>query len=1037
MDRTAHTRVFISYSHDSPEHRQRVRRLADRLIRDGVDCEIDLDEPNPPEGWWAWMDRKLAEADFVLVVCTEGYYQKATARRQPSGHGAKFESVLLVQALYDSGMWNERFIPVLFEDLPSSRILVPLRPYSRYRLDGDADYTDLLRYITHQPKRIRPPLGRVPALPPEETGDGEARVPAATAKLRFGPYEVLAPLDMGGLGEVYRGRDTRGGREVAIRLLSGALDPGSEQLQRFEQEARTAGTLDHPNLLVVYDTGSHEGRPYLICELLEGETLGRRLAGGPLPPPIAIDYATQIARGLAAAHAHGVVHRDLEPESLFITRGGRVKILDFGLARLTGPLPAEPQQATVLMATMPGPGSGTPSYMSPEQVRGEVGDQRSDLFSLGVILCEMLAGRRAFADGSPADVMTANLREELPATGALSDEVPAALQRIVRHCLEKDPDDRVHSAHDLAFDLEALGGPSAASAARLARRWPPSPRRRMLLGLAVGLAVAGILAGFLGGRAGRTANPTPTFQRITCRRGQLDAARFTPDGNIVYSAAWDGQPRAVFRQTAGAPDSLALSLPSASLLAVSRTGELAVALDCRANHTGTCAGTMATVAMSGAAPREIREQVQQADWAADGQSLALVHDDGSRARLEFPAGKVLYETDGHISFPRVSPLGDRIAFFDHPGRDVDDGSVAVVNLAGKKTTLLADAGAVQGLAWAPSGQEVWFTAARSGPDRALYAVSLSGKDRSIATTPGSLTLQDIAADGRVLLATDTPRVSIHALPPGETRERELSWLDWSVLGDLSDDGSTILFDEEGQLIDRPNFEICLRKTDGSPLLRLGKGLADALSPDGKWVLSMRPEKGAPYVLLPTHAGTPREISSYGLQLVTFRHAAWFPDGRRIAFVAAAPGHAARVWVQDLAGTEPTPVTPEGFGFWHVRPISPDGRYLFASSPDLGTMIFPVAGGAARAVPGIAPPRTAAIRWSADGRHLFVRNAEIPIRISLLDLETGRKTPWKDIAPADLAGAAPPFAVWLSADGKSYAYNLQRNLSELYLAEGLR
>ncbi len=1009
MEKPAHTRVFISYSHDSPEHRQRVRRLADRLIRDGVDCEIDLDEPNPPDGWWAWMDRKLAEADFVLVVCTEGYYQKATARRQGSGHGAKFESVLLVQALYDSAMWNERFIPVLFEDLPSSRILVPLRPYTRYRVDGDAGYTDLLRYITRQPKRIKPPLGRVPELPPEETGDGEARLPAAAAELRFGPYEALAPLGTGGTWEVYRGRDTRAGREVAIKLFAGDRVPSSERLRRFEQEARTAGALDHPNLLVVHDAGSHEGRPYLVCERLEGETLAERLAGGPLPPPIAIDYATQIARGLAAAHAKGIAHRHLQPESLFITRGGRVKILDFGLAALIAPQPAAPHEP----AAVP-----------------------SDLFSLGAVLVEMLAGRRAGAGGSAADVAPAAGCNELPEAGAMGDEVPAALQRIVRHCLEKDPEERVHSARDLAFDLEGLAGEPAAGAARPTRRWPPGPRRRALLGLAVGLAVAGALAGFLGGRASRTANPTPTFQRITFRRGQLDAARFTADGNVVYSAAWDGLPRAFFRQTAGAPDSLALSLPSASLLAVSRGGELAVALDCRANHTGTCAGTLATVSMSGAAPREIREKVQQADWAPDGQTFALVHDDGSKARLEFPAGKVLYETDGHISFPRISPRGDRIAFLDHPSRDADGGAVAVVSLAGKKTTLLADAGAAQGLAWAPSGQEVWFTAARSGPDRALYAVSLSGKDRSIAAAPGNLTLQDIAADGRVLLATDTSRVSIHALPPGETRERELSWLDWSVLGDLSDDGSTILFDEEGQLVG-PHFVICLRKTDGSPLVRLGEGHADALSPDGRWALSKRPEKGAPYVMLPTHAGTPREIPSYGLQLLTFRRAAWFPDGRRIAFVAAAPGHAARVWVQDLAGGEPAPVTPEGFGFWHVRPISPDGRYLFAGSPDLGTMIFPVEGGAPRAVPGVAPPRTVAIRWSADGRHLFVRNAEMPIRISLLDLKTGRQTPWKDIAPVDLAGAATPFAVWLSADGRSYAYNLQRNLSDLYLVEGLR
>ncbi len=631
--------------------------------------------------------------------------------------------------------------------------------------------------------------------------------------------------------------------------------------------------------------------------------------------------------------------------------------------------------------------------------------------------------------------MSAVLREEPPERADTGD-LPPALQRIVRHCLEKDPEARVHSAHDLAFDLEALAGESSAGAARPALRPRPGLPRAVLLGLGAGLAVAAVAALVVAGRAGWTANPAPIFQRITFRRGQLDAARFTSDGKtVVYSAAWDGQPRAVFQQAVGAPDSIALSLPSASLLAVSSgTNELAIALGCRENHTGTCAGILATVPMSGAAPREIREKVQQADWAAGGQGVALVYDDGSKARLEYPAGKVLYETDGHISFPRVSPRGDQIAFFDHRSRDTDDGSLAVVDLGGKKRVLAADVGAAQGLAWAPSGQEVWFTAARSQPDRALYGVTLSGKDRSIATAPGNLTLQDIAADGRVLLTAETTRTSIHALAPGETRERELSWLDYSVLGDLSDDGSTILFDEESQSMGE-NYVVCLRQTNGSPLVRLGEGLAEALSPDGKWALSMRPEKGI-YVVLPTHAGTLRELPPHGLRLIPFRRAAWFPDGRRIAFVAASPGRPARVWVQDLAGAAPKSITPEGFRFWHVRPISPDGRYLFSDSPDRGTMIFPVEGGEPRPVPGIARSE-APVRWSADGRHLFVRNDAIPMRISLLDLQSGQKTSWKEIAPPDLAGAAPPVAVWLSADGKSYAYSLRRTLSDLYLVEGLR
>jgi hypothetical protein len=852
---------------------------------------------------------------------------------------------------------------------------------------------------------------------------------------RLGPYEVVAPIGAGAMGEVFRARDTRLERDVAIKLVAAGLAGDPELVRRFEQEARAAGALNHPNVLVVFDVGTHAGRPFLICELLDGETLGKRLTRGPLTARKAIDYAAQIARGLAAAHAKGIIHRDLKPDNLFVTRDGQIKILDFGLAKLAEQPFAGPQDRTHVLPTTAAMVIGTPAYMSPEQVRGEEVDHRSDLFAFGAILYEMLAGRRAFSGANAAIVMSAVVREEPPDIETADGRVPPALARIVRHCLEKDRAARVHSAHDLAFVLETLSG-DWSTTSWPALRQAPGRRRLALPALALGLLLAGLLAGLVAGRAGRPGYSTPSYQRLTFRRGMLDAARFAPNGDVLYSAAWEGRPRAVFLQPAATPDALPLTLPAASLLAVSPTGELAIALECKDNPNGTCLGTLATTPVSGGAPRRLQDSVQQADWAPGGRQLALVHDDGTRAQLEFPPGTVLYATAGHISFPRVSPRGDRIAFFDHPNRVDDRGTLAVVDLAARKTILAKDLeGGAQGLAWAPGGKEVWFTAARTGlADRALYGVDLSGHERGIAAVPGSLTLQDIAADGRVLLTLDTSRPSIHGRAPGETSERDLSWLDWSILGDLSDDGSTILFDEEGRAAGT-NYALCLRKTDGSPSTQLGQGSAEALSPDGRWALAKLPVEGAPYLLLPTQAGNPRTLPAHGLQLSPAGQAAWLPDSTRIVFVASAPRQAPAVWIQDIAGGAPRRVTPEGFEFKRARPVSPDGRYLFASPPNGTFTIFPLAGGPPRPLPPIAGPPVTPIRWSADGRHLFVRNSTMPLHISLVDVATGKTTPWMDIAPPDQTGER--VTLWLSADGKSYAYNVERNLADLYLVTNLR
>src|ERR1700730_14680466 len=317
---------------------------------------------------------------------------------------------------------------------------------------------------------------------------------------RLGPYEILAPLGAGGMGEVYRARDDRLKREVAIKVLPASYSQDADRLRRFEHEAQSAGGLNHPNITAVYDIGSHESAPYIVTELLEGETLRARLSGGAIALRKAIDYAVQIAKGLAAAHEKGIIHRDLKPENLFLTNDGRVKILDFGLAKLTQPEGQAGQQTNLPTAagTEPGVVMGTLGYISPEQVKGKPVDQRSDIFSFGAILYEMLSGVRAFHRDSAAETMSAILREEPPDLSATNKSIQPGLERVVRHSLEKNPEERFYSARDLAFDLEALSGLSAGAAVPagvVAARSRPS--WRLLVGSILATAlVCGVAAYF-------------------------------------------------------------------------------------------------------------------------------------------------------------------------------------------------------------------------------------------------------------------------------------------------------------------------------------------------------------------------------------------------------------------------------------------------------------------------------------------------------------------------------------------------------------
>jgi TolB-like protein/Tfp pilus assembly protein PilF len=374
---------------------------------------------------------------------------------------------------------------------------------------------------------------------------------AAGSKL--GPYEILGQIGAGGMGEVYRAKDPRLGRDVAIKVLPASFSQDADRLRRFEQEARAAGVLNHPNITAVYDIGTHDGAPYVVQELLEGETLRAVLAGATLPPRKAIDYALQIAHGLAAAHEKGIVHRDLKPENLFVTKDGRIKILDFGLAKLIhteeeSPITALPTETA---GTEPGVVLGTLSYMSPEQVRGQPTDTRSDIFSFGAILYELLSGRRAFRGASAADTMSAILKEDPPDLSVTNQDLPPGLERTVRHCLEKSPEQRFQSARDLAFDLESLSDMRHVTAGRAARAASP-PRRRLLL-LGAGVAVVLLALGGITWVRSR-GNPIHSVAVLPFVNGSRDPdAEYLSDGiteSVINSLSHLSQLRVTARSTA-------------------------------------------------------------------------------------------------------------------------------------------------------------------------------------------------------------------------------------------------------------------------------------------------------------------------------------------------------------------------------------------------------------------------------------------------------------------------------------------------------
>ena len=731
-----------------------------------------------------------------------------------------------------------------------------------------------------------------------------------TAGTKLGPYEILGVIGAGGMGEVYRARDSRLKREVAVKVLPKTLSSDADRLRRFEQEALATAALNHPNILAVFDIGTSEGTLYVVSELLEGETLRDRLRGGAIPIRKALDFALQIAHGLAAAHEKGIIHRDLKPENLFLTKDGRIKILDFGLAKLTQLDSSErPTLTTMTMGTEAGVVMGTAAYMSPEQVRGQFLDVRSDIFSFGAILYEMLSGKRAFHGDTPADMMSSILKEE-PAELSTTNRVSPALERIVHHCLEKNPEARFHSASDIAFDLEHLSGVSAGTAKAAsvdATRSSHVPALAIPCALILALVTLG-LGWWLGHEFG--SGSPPVYKQFAFRIGAIGSARFAPDGSIVYGARWETGEQQIYVSSQGDPNSRELGLKDAELLSISRNGELAVSLHTVTVSGLSSAGTLARVPLSGGTPREVLDNVMDADWDPTGENMAVAHfiPENGHWHLEYPIGKVLLDSINWISSPRISPDGKWIAFADHENNFGDDeGSVAVISTDGKSQEKKLSQGweAVEGIVWPSAGDEIWFSSTLSGFAVNPHAVTLSGKLRSIANVPGGMWLQDLR-DGKTLAITHRWWHGFRVQTPGAKEERELGWFGWSVLADMSRDNRKILFFDVGEA-GGPNYTVFLRDVDGSPPATIGEGKAEALSPDGKWIV-VHPAKGGPLKLVPTGAG---ETKIFTHDLVNYNGARFLPDGKQLLVSGIEPGHGERDYLIDLATGTIKPITPDG------------------------------------------------------------------------------------------------------------------------------
>lgn len=541
-----------------------------------------------------------------------------------------------------------------------------------------------------------------------------------------------------------------------------------------------------------------------------------------------------------------------------------------------------------------------------------------------------------------------------------------------------------------------------------------------MLPAALALLVGTALGFVLHAKTGKSASPIE-FKRLTFQRGRLFSARFAPDGQtIVYTAAWDGGPLEIFSTRADSSEYRSLGLTGAAVLSVSSAGELAVGLNQRYFLGYQTTGTLARVPLAGGAPREIVENVQDADWSPDGKELAVCRVVGNRSRLEYPIGKVLYESAGWVSSVRVSSDGRHLAFFDHSQAGNNDGFLKIIDSQGAVRVNGPFVRGAFGTAWSPDGREVWYGS--------IAATSLDGKSRAVWTSPNA-NVDDVARDGRVLFDDSSGRREMIGVASPGAPPRNLTALNWSFPTDISPVLGAVLFHEQQV---EPSA-IYTRKLDGSPAIRIGDGEGYGISPDGKWAVTVKLPDRRPITLLPTGAGEARTVDIGNLSCAW---ANWFPDGRRLLLNANEPGKGKRLWILDLSGGKPRAISPEGVGFTG-QSISPDGRSIVARGPDGRLAVYPAEPGEPRVIPGVQQGESN-VGWTADGRSVFImRLFGVPGVVQVVDVATGERRPWKEFIPPDPTGIEQVGPAVITSDEKAYVYSSRRVLSDLYLATGMR
>ena len=850
---------------------------------------------------------------------------------------------------------------------------------------------------------------------------------------KLGPYEILSPLGAGGMGEVYRARDTRLGREVAVKVLPHSFAADAERLRRFEQEARTVAALSHPNILGVYDIGQWQESPYMVCELLEGETLREKMQEGPISQRRALAYASQIAEGLAAAHSKGVVHRDLKPENIFITNDDRVKVLDFGLAKLArmeaaGSQPGEGATATVAVHTIPGMILGTAGYMSPEQVRGKDVDARTDIFAFGAILYEMLSGARAFKGDSSIETMNAILKDDPPELDTAKLQISPGLERIVRRCLEKEPTRRFDSARDVGFALEAISGSSATSSVP-ANALPPGSRRWVkAAGWAI-VAVAAVLAAYYVGRA--HASPSAvTYRQLTFDPGYAGPARFTRDGEtVVYSAAWNGGARQLYSQRSNSQKATSFNI-DADVMGIADNRDMAVILKRHFLASWLQRGTLARMPLEGGAPRPILEDVYEADITRDGQDFAVVRRERGKQRLEYPIGKVLFETPGWITDVRISPDQSQVAFIEHPILPDDRGIVVLADKQGNIRRLTPSYSTGRSLCWKPDGQEIWFTASTSGEDPGLYAVTMAGKVRTVLHSPTELVIQDISSSGKVLLESVRFQIELGVKRGGEDRARSVaSSVD---LGSMSPDGQWVGYN----VFPGQDYQSYVKKIDSDEPIKLGDGYGAGITADASMVAASQVAQPHKLYLYPTGVGEQRviDIGELTAAFGTFENDLTFSrDGSLAAFSALDKSGEIRDYLLDLRNGKIRAITPPGT---RSGKLSPDGTRIVTHDVAAEKYaLVDIASGKITDIPGLEKDEEV-LGWNADGSALNVWNQQLPARVSQIEIASGKRQLVQTVEP--LATLGSMYArMATSADGKTVAYRVRRGLYAIYIADGLR